>query len=79
MLWRRKKRTGPDEPTRQLWSRTPSPLDAVTGYVPDLDQVDESRPPRVYADEIDPSWADTDAAADPNDPPEHPREDHPNG
>ena len=64
MFWKRKRRDR--KPQRQYWSRNPSGLDAVAGYAPELDLVGDNKPAKVYPDEIDPAWADTEQ------PPEEP-------
>jgi hypothetical protein len=75
-LWRRKssgshkKQPDPDG-DRQVWLRDPSPLDAV---IPEFSAPGDAAPAagdgKVYADEIDPAWADPDTAepAGPGDP-----------
>ncbi len=68
MLWRRTKRAGTRSgrtPTRQFWTRRPSPTEAVTGYIPDLGFVDRDKAGQIYADEIDPGWADPGPGNDP--------------
>ena len=69
--WRRQSRERSRRPLRQYWTRTPRPTDALTGYVPGgLGLVDRDEPGEVFADEIDPAWADPGSAA---------AEDEPNG
>jgi hypothetical protein len=75
-LWRRRRsdshKTPPDpDRDRQVWLRNPSPLDAV---IPEFSAPGDARPAagdgKVYADEIDPAWADPETAepAGPGDP-----------
>ena len=64
MLWRRKKsdsRTKPSDPSagRQVWSHDPRPTEAILGtFSSPEDLPDDPSKVRVYADEIDPDWAD---------------------
>jgi hypothetical protein len=74
-LWRRKssdpaKRPPDPEHDRQVWVRQPKPTDALIPQFPEPDSDPETDKDKVYADEIDPAWADPDTAepAGPGDP-----------
>ena len=65
-LWRRKRARSSGAkraPTdgRQVWLRTPNPLDAVTGQFPSPDPGD-GNDGEIYPDEIDPAWRDPETA-----------------
>jgi hypothetical protein len=65
-LWRRRRAKSPEakrDPTdgRQVWLRTPNPLDAVTGQFPGPDSGGGDAG-EIYADEIDPAWRDPETA-----------------
>lgn len=67
VMFRRKKRDPkerhPDSGAeRQLWTRHPSALDALSGRLPDPEPVDDEDKSQIYPDEIDPEWADPDTA-----------------
>lgn len=63
--WRRQSSDRPRRPLRQYWTRTPTPTDALTGYVPGgLGLVDRDQPGAVFPDEIDPAWSDEDSNSD---------------
>jgi hypothetical protein len=67
-LWRRKgsdpaRRPQDAEHDRQVWVREPKPTDALIPQFPELgDTHADAEKERVYADEIDPAWADPDTA-----------------
>ncbi len=64
MLWRRKgspnkKPSGP-RAGRQVWTHDPGPTEAIFGTFSQPDDLpDDPSKIRVYADEIDPAWADS--------------------
>jgi hypothetical protein len=65
-LWRRRRSESPKatrDPTdgRQVWLRTPNPLDAVTGQFPSPDPR-AGNDGEIYPDEIDPAWRDPETA-----------------
>lgn len=61
--WRRQPRGKQRRPLRQSWDRNPTPTDALTGYAPGgSGLIDDRIPGQVFADEIDPAWADVDSA-----------------
>ena len=68
MFWRRKdsrkSRSEHRSDRRQVWLRDPSPLDAVAGQFSEIGPIEgaDERKSKVYADEIDPAWADPDTA-----------------
>ena len=59
MFGKRKSKDGSDAPARQFWARPPRPLDILgtPGAVPA--NFEPSGPAKVYDDEIDPSWTDS--------------------
>ena len=75
-LWRRRSADPAERPPapdhdRQVWLRQPKPTDALFPQVPGPgDTHPEAGKDTVYADEIDPAWADPDTAepAAPGDP-----------
>jgi hypothetical protein len=76
MLWRRKgsdSKRKPADPSagRQVWTHDPRPTEAIFGTFSQPDDLpDDPSKVRVYADEIDPEWADpatSDDSAAPSD------------
>jgi hypothetical protein len=66
-LWHRKPAKSPGSPRdpadgRQVWLRTPSPLEAITGKFSSPDPSAGNDPGEIYADEIDPAWRDPETA-----------------
>jgi hypothetical protein len=62
-LWRRRRSKSPEatrDPAdgRQVWLRTPSPLEAITGQFPSGGPAADNDGGEIYADEIDPAWRD---------------------
>lgn len=69
MLWRRKSSglKKPSDPSagRQVWTHDPRPTEAIFGtFSAGEDLPDDPSKVRVYADEIDPEWADPATADD---------------
>jgi hypothetical protein len=72
MLWRRKRSDSKREPSdplagRQVWTHDPRPTEALFGTFSQPDDLpDDPSKVRVYADEIDPEWADPATRDDPS-------------